>query len=373
VRSSSGARRTSAGTDRALTRRSTRCRRVCLCYPWCVKQRIECSGANDVRLVADAYGDPAAPAVLLLHGGGQTRHSWGGTAKALAKEGFYAVSADLRGHGESDWDPTGDYSMAVMRADAEAWCRALHTPVLVGASMGGITGMWTEGARAEEGLPPAGACAGAGRHRASLGGRRHPADRRVHDRPARGLRLARGGRRRVAEYMPHRPRPTNTDGLARNLRLGDDGRYRWHWDPRVHEPRRRPRTSAEPGRVRRARRPAPDAGAAGAWPDERRAERGGRAGVPVRSCRRRVTSTCSDAHHMVAGDRNDSVHRCRWCRSSRRSADRSARPRVQVRTCADSGAADAGGIRRDRPTTALRGPATRSRPHRASAAAAPRR
>ncbi len=112
MRSSSGARRTSAGTDRALTRRSTRCRRVCLCYPWCVKQRIECSGANDVRLVADAYGDPAAPAVLLLHGGGQTRHSWGGTAKALAKEGFYAVSADLRGHGESDWDPTGDYSMA---------------------------------------------------------------------------------------------------------------------------------------------------------------------------------------------------------------------------------------------------------------------
>lgn len=35
----------------------------------------------------------------------------------------------------------------------------------------------------------------------------------------------------VAAYQPHRPRPKDTSGLAKNLRFGDDGRWRWHWDP----------------------------------------------------------------------------------------------------------------------------------------------
>src|SRR5436190_14009144 len=36
----------------------------------------------------------------------------------------------------------------------------------------------------------------------------------------------------IASYQPHRKRPRNLDGLAKNVRLGDDGRYHWHWDPR---------------------------------------------------------------------------------------------------------------------------------------------
>lgn len=35
----------------------------------------------------------------------------------------------------------------------------------------------------------------------------------------------------VAAYNPHRPRPKDISGLEKNLRLGEDGRYRWHWDP----------------------------------------------------------------------------------------------------------------------------------------------
>src|SRR5690606_36740248 len=35
----------------------------------------------------------------------------------------------------------------------------------------------------------------------------------------------------IARYLPHRKRPRSLDGLRKNLRLGDDGRYRWHWDP----------------------------------------------------------------------------------------------------------------------------------------------
>jgi len=37
----------------------------------------------------------------------------------------------------------------------------------------------------------------------------------------------------VAAYLPHRPRPRSQEGLKKNLRLHPDGRWRWHWDPRV--------------------------------------------------------------------------------------------------------------------------------------------
>ena len=35
----------------------------------------------------------------------------------------------------------------------------------------------------------------------------------------------------VQEYNPHRPRPDNLDGLRKNVRRRDDGRWYWHWDP----------------------------------------------------------------------------------------------------------------------------------------------
>ena len=52
---------------------------------------------NGVSIAGDAYGDPSSQLVLFLHGGGQTRHAWGGSAKALADLGFYAVCTDHRG------------------------------------------------------------------------------------------------------------------------------------------------------------------------------------------------------------------------------------------------------------------------------------
>ena len=48
-------------------------------------------------------------AVLFLHGGGQTRHAWGNTARAVAAAGWHAITMDLRGHGESERSPDGDY------------------------------------------------------------------------------------------------------------------------------------------------------------------------------------------------------------------------------------------------------------------------
>ena len=36
----------------------------------------------------------------------------------------------------------------------------------------------------------------------------------------------------IAAYLPNRKRPRDLSGLQKNLRLGEDGRYRWHWDPK---------------------------------------------------------------------------------------------------------------------------------------------
>ena len=60
-----------------------------------------------VRLAGDEWGDPEAPPVPLLHGAGQTRHSWRTTGSALAAEGWHVIALDLRGHGDSERSPAG--------------------------------------------------------------------------------------------------------------------------------------------------------------------------------------------------------------------------------------------------------------------------
>ena len=42
----------------------------------------------------------------------------------------------------------------------------------------------------------------------------------------------------ISNYQPHRKRPRKLDGLAKNVRLGDDGKYHWHWDPARRNTRR---------------------------------------------------------------------------------------------------------------------------------------
>jgi non-heme chloroperoxidase len=104
------------------------------------------AGRDGHRIAADVHGDPTQPLVLLLHGGGQTRFAWGGTARTLAASGWCAISMDLRGHGESAWAPDKDYSFDAFVEDLRCVVESLGTPpVLVGASLGGITSLIAEG------------------------------------------------------------------------------------------------------------------------------------------------------------------------------------------------------------------------------------
>ena len=77
------------------------------------------SGAGGIRLAGDSWGEPSAPLVVLLHGGGQTRHAWKGAGERLATAGYYAVAFDARGHGDSEWSPDGRYDHDIMVEDLE--------------------------------------------------------------------------------------------------------------------------------------------------------------------------------------------------------------------------------------------------------------
>ncbi len=70
-----------------------------------------------MEIVGDAYGEDCYPVALLAHGGGQTRHAWRNTALMLSRHGWYSISIDLRGHGESDWHPEGDYRIETFAED----------------------------------------------------------------------------------------------------------------------------------------------------------------------------------------------------------------------------------------------------------------
>jgi pimeloyl-ACP methyl ester carboxylesterase len=189
-------------------------------------------GFEGIHLVADVWGEDTAWPVLLMHGGGQTRHAWGSTAGALADAGWRAVSLDLRGHGDSEWALNGDYSFTAFAADCVAVCDQLgRPPVLVGASLGGVAAMLAEGG--SDRVVSCGLVVVDITHRSNPEG-----IQRIRDFMSSGL----GGFESlddaadaIAAYTPNRTRSRNPAGLMKVLRQRRDGRWYWHWDPKFLE------------------------------------------------------------------------------------------------------------------------------------------
>jgi len=200
-----------------------------------------------VRLVGDRWeADPARGVVVLLHGGGQTRHSWARTARRLAAGGWTAIAADARGHGDSDRHPLGDYSLDGFVDDLLALVATLDTtPTLVGASLGGITALVGAGehpglARALVLVDVVVAIEAAGRDRIL-------AFLAAHTDGFASLEEVADA---VSAYNPHRRRPSNLDGLRKNVRRHADGRWYWHWDPAFVRIDDEPQRRAAPERLR---------------------------------------------------------------------------------------------------------------------------
>lgn len=189
---------------------------------------------GDVHIAGDRFANPGRPLVILSHGGGQTRHSWRGAAQRLHALGFETISLDLRGHGDSGWpEPEGYHSdhfaedlIEVARRFGDA-----RNIGLVGASFGGLMSLFAAGHPGGQVIDaivlvdvvPRVEPAGANRIRDFM---------LAHSET--GFATLEEASDAIADYRGT-PRDGRTEGLGRNLRRRDDGRWYWHWDPRfVH-------------------------------------------------------------------------------------------------------------------------------------------
>lgn len=258
--------------------------------------------ADGVEIVADDGGPDDAPVAVLLHGGGQTRHSWSGAMRALAGRGYRVLNFDARGHGESDWSVAGAYDLDDRVADLRAVLADVAQPfALVGASLGGGTAIHA----VASGIRPAAVVlvdivpepemAGVSRIVAFM--KANPS----------GFDSLDAAVDAVVAYNPERPRPSDPSGLMRNLRRRDDGRLYWHFDPAI--------TAVAPGEHH-------------AVVQASAAEMAKQADLPVMLVRGLKSDIVSDAGvaafrallpqleivdvggagHMVAGDRNDAFN-----------------------------------------------------------------
>lgn len=280
----------------------------------------------DVTLTAEAFGDVQDPPVVLLHGGGQTRHAWTATAVELGRRGWRAVTVDLRGHGDSGWSIDGVYDLDRYAGDVMRIAEFVGSaPVLVGASLGGSSALAALGSRPEAALglvlvdtSPYVQLAGTDRVREFMSARARD-----------GFASLTEAAEYIARYLPHRKRPQNSDGLTKNLRERS-GRWYWHWDPRV---------IAEPADLSTLDGPLRDPARLGAAAGTLRVPtllvRGGKSDVlTVEDARKFIRIvphaeyvSVAGARHMVAGDDNVVFQDVLWDFLERR-----IRPRLALLT-----------------------------------------
>ena len=193
-------------------------------------------GHGDIKIAADVWGSNNQELVILLHGGGQTRHAWGDTGKKLAEAGYHSVALDLRGHGDSEWHADGDYSIRAYKDDLVSIINEIGKPArLVGASLGGMASLVLAGDEINSDLCTALIMVDIGIYPDPVG-----SDRIVSFMLSgeKGFDSLENVAKSISDYLPHRKKPKDLEGLKKNLRLKSDGRYYWHWDPRFI--RRRP-------------------------------------------------------------------------------------------------------------------------------------
>ncbi|AWW35543.1 alpha/beta hydrolase [Streptomyces cadmiisoli] len=179
--------------------------------------------------------------VILLHGGGQTRHPWRDTGARIAEHGWSAFAYDARGHGTSSWAADGNYSLPALVEDLMLVAGAMKPPfVLVGASLGGHTAIL--GQDANPGLAVGLALVDIVPQMEPKGVERVLAFMASHPQGFESLVEAEAAIARFKGDGRGRTR-TPRPGLRKNLRMGLDGRWHWHWDPRFLTHAYRPGTA----------------------------------------------------------------------------------------------------------------------------------
>ena len=193
---------------------------------------VRLTGVGGLTLAHTVSGPEDGRLIILAHGGGQTRHAWRKSIDTLSRAGFRVVAYDHRGHGDSDRATDGDYRFVRFGEDMACVLKTLaaksgQPPIVVGASLGGLSALI------------------AGRDNPGLLGTIILVDVVPQMDPSgveriqffmrgdldRGFSSLEEAAERVAAYLPNRKRPPGIEGLRKNLRQRDDGRWVWHWDP----------------------------------------------------------------------------------------------------------------------------------------------
>tara|TARA_A200000113_G_scaffold224013_1_gene240903 strand:+ start:3038 stop:3874 length:837 start_codon:yes stop_codon:yes gene_type:complete len=183
-----------------------------------------------LQIKVTALGKTSDDLVILLHGGGQTRHAWGATSKKLSECGFYTLAIDLRGHGDSDWSPNGDYAIENFRDDLVSIIKQIGKPAsLVGASLGGMISLSTAGDQNLREYCNALIMVDIGINPNEDGSNEILNFMRSGSNGFGSIEEASSA---ISRYLPHRQKPKDYSGLKKNLRLEHDGKYYWHWDPK---------------------------------------------------------------------------------------------------------------------------------------------
>lgn len=197
-------------------------------------ERIRLTGAGELSLAASRFASASSlqtdPALVFAHGFGQTRHAWVRSAQALAQHGYAGLTYDARGHGDSGHNPAdlpyaGDQFADDLIIVAGEQSQA---PILIGASMGGLFGIIAESrwpglfrAMVLVDITPRWEAAGLQRILGFMTAFPQGFDSLEHAGDA------------IAAYLPHRRSRKSPEDLREMLRQNEDGRWRWHWDPRL--------------------------------------------------------------------------------------------------------------------------------------------
>jgi pimeloyl-ACP methyl ester carboxylesterase len=189
---------------------------------------MEMVASDGVRLAA-LHGTGGGPGVLFAHGFGQTRHAWLATQERLAHAGRANLAWDMRGHGQSARNPAASpYSGEQFVDDLRVAAVTLGAaPILVGASMGGLTGLMAQAthrlfsALVLVDITPRWEASGVERILGFMNA--HPDGFASYEHAAA----------EIAAYLPHRRERKTPAQLAPLLHRRADGRLLWHWDPRL--------------------------------------------------------------------------------------------------------------------------------------------
>ena len=136
----------------------------------------------------------------------------------------------MRGHGDSDWHVEGDYSINAYKHDLVTIIKKLgRSASLVGASLGGMISLSLAGDKDDSELCSSLVMVDIGIYPDPEG-----SDRILNFMQSRneGFESLEDAAKTISNYLPHRKKPKDTKGLIKNLRLKEDGKYYWHWDPK---------------------------------------------------------------------------------------------------------------------------------------------